>query len=74
MKVDLSDQEWATILAALRYYDNHDQGEPSSRSDEIHELATAEAFEGQEVISLDSDGIVELEARIVNGLRWLRRV
>lgn len=49
----LSDQDHATIIAALRYYQQHGQGDPENRSDEIHELAT----NGGYVTSMDADGI-----------------
>lgn len=45
--------EHATLLAALRYYQQHDQGEPSNRSDDIHDIAT----DGDVQISLDAAGI-----------------
>ena len=45
--------ERATILAALRYYQQQGQGDPSNRSDEIHDIAT----DGDNQISLDEEGI-----------------
>lgn len=45
-----------TLLAALQFYQNHDQGEPSNRTDEIHELAVGP----DDDISLDETGIAEL--------------
>lgn len=58
---ELDDAEHATVMAALRFYQQHDQGEPGSRSDEIHDLAT----NGGEVMSsLNADGIDELCERI----------
>jgi len=56
MLIEISDQEHATILAALRYYQENDQGEPASRSDAIHNIAT----DCDKVISLDEKGIDEL--------------
>ena len=52
--------ELATILAALRFYQQEGQGEPSNRSDSIHDIAT----DGDTQISLDSDGIDVLCERI----------
>lgn len=45
--------ERATILAALRYYQQQGQGDPSNRSDEIHDIATDVGNQ----ISLDEEGI-----------------
>lgn len=45
--------ERATILAALRYCQQQGQGDPSNRSDEIHDIAT----DGDNQISLDDEGI-----------------
>lgn len=56
----LSKTDVATILAALRYYQEGGQGDPDYRSDAIHEIATA----GGEVISLDDDGINDLCERV----------
>jgi hypothetical protein len=52
----LTDQEHATILAALRFYQENGQGDPANRSLDIHEIAT----NGDDVISLDEKGIDEL--------------
>lgn len=49
----LDDQDHATILAALRFYQEKGMGEPANRSDDIHEIATC----GDTVISLDDHGI-----------------
>lgn len=56
----VSEAEHATILAALRYYQMEGQGEPSHRSDMIHDIAT----NGDTVISLNAEGIDELCVRI----------
>lgn len=45
--------ERATILAALRHYQQQGQGNPSDRSDEIHDIATDVGNQ----ISLDEEGI-----------------
>jgi hypothetical protein len=45
-----------TILAALRYYQRAGQGEPKSRNDEIHRIAT------------DDDGTVSLDAVAIDRL------
>jgi hypothetical protein len=60
IKLRVTDQELHTILAALRFYQEHGQGEPANRSDWIHELAT----NGDDVISLDDAGIDELCERL----------
>lgn len=52
----VDDQQHATILAALRYYQEQGMGEPANRSDAIHEIATR----GDELISLDADAIDSL--------------
>lgn len=50
----------ATILAALRFYQAAGMGEPSNRSDEIHDIATS----GGDAISLDDEGIDDLCERL----------
>ncbi len=45
--------EKATILAALRYYQQQGLGDPSNRSEEIHDIATDSGNQ----ISLDEEGI-----------------
>lgn len=60
MKPAFNDQEYATILAALRFYQEYDQGEPSERSDAIHDIAT----NGDAVISLDNEAIDNLCEKI----------
>ncbi len=52
--------ELATILAALRFYQQEGQGEPSNRCDDIHHIAT----DGETQISLNSEGIDALRERI----------
>lgn len=49
-----------TILAALRFYQDHGMGEPANRSDAIHDLAT----NGEEDISYDADDINDLCERV----------
>lgn len=61
--LQLDDQEIATILAALRYYQENGQGDPMNRSDRIHDIAT----DMERTISLDSDGIDELCERLNTG-------
>lgn len=56
----MNNQELATVLAALRFYQANGQGNPANRSDAIHDIATA----GDEVISLDDDGIDDLCERL----------
>lgn len=55
------DAELATILAALRFYQQNGMGEPENRSDEIHDIATNN---GEVTSSLNDDGIDELCQRI----------
>lgn len=45
--------ETATILAALRFYQEHGQGDPANRSEAIHAIATNDG----DVISLDGNAI-----------------
>jgi hypothetical protein len=52
----LSDQRLHTILAALRFYQDKGMGNPANRSDWLHDIAT----NGDDVISLDEEGIDEL--------------
>lgn len=52
----ITDQQFHTIIAALRFYQQMGQGDPDNRSDWIHELATNSG----EVISLDDEGIDDL--------------
>jgi hypothetical protein len=58
--VFVTDSEHATILAALRFYQEHEQGDPYNRSDAIHDIAT----NGDECISLDGYAIDALCERI----------
>jgi hypothetical protein len=37
IELRVSDQDLATILAALGFYQEHGQGEPANRSDAIHD-------------------------------------
>lgn len=52
----IDDQQHATILAALRFYQQNGMGDPANRSDAIHDIAT----NMDQVISLDENGIDEL--------------
>ncbi len=52
----LDETETATILAALRFYQEKGQGDPAMRSLDIHDIATADDY----VISLDDNGIDDL--------------
>lgn len=56
----IDDQQHATILAALRFYQQEGMGDPAKRSDAIHDIAT----NMDEVISLDEAGIDELVAQL----------
>lgn len=60
MKIEISSTELATILAALRFYQEQGMGDPFNRSNDIHEIA----HDGGEVISLDDEGIDELCERL----------
>lgn len=58
MIIDISHRQHATIKAALSYYREGGQGEPSSRTDKIHALATADDAE----VSMDAgeiEGLIE---------------
>ena len=50
---EFDDQEHATVLAALRYYQQQGMGDPKNRTDDIHDIAT----DGDNVISMDAAGI-----------------
>ena len=56
----IDDDEMATILAALRYYQRHGQGDPFKRSDAIHDIAT----NGGKLTSLDDAAIDALCERL----------
>jgi len=60
MLLTVSEQELATILAALRFYQRCGQGDPANRSDEIHEIAT----NCDSVTSLNESDIDELCLKI----------
>lgn len=60
IKLSVSSQELSTILAALRYYQEENQGEPEERSDRIHAIATDDDNE----TSMNTDGIDALCERI----------
>ena len=60
----LPNQEKNTILAALFHYIESGFGEPFNRSDEVHDLASGEAEDLREDISLDEDGVSELLDRL----------
>lgn len=60
VQVMITPQERATILAALRYYQEYGQAEPALRSDAIHDIAT----DCGRVISLHAEAIDALCERI----------
>jgi hypothetical protein len=60
IKLEINGPELSTILAALRYYQEHHQDEPSERTDRIQAIATNDDTE----TSLDDDGIDVLCMRI----------
>ena len=53
---NLTDEQHATVLAALRFYQREGMGDPACRSEEIDDLAT----NGGEVTALDVVGISDL--------------
>lgn len=53
-------QDLATILAALRFYQQSGMGDPDNRSDEIHDIATS----GGDDTSMDDEGIDDLCERL----------
>jgi hypothetical protein len=60
--VELTPEEKATILAALRIYEVAGYGNPSRRSGWLHEIAT----DGGRLVSLDSEEINKLYDRLSN--------
>lgn len=60
-KYEMDHAEVSTVLAALRFYQSLNMGEPDSRPGWVHEIATDG---GTVMASLDSDGISELCERI----------
>lgn len=64
--VELSNQQRNTVLAALAHYHATQQGEPTRRTDAVHDLACGERCEGRRVrtlrpdVSLDQEGTKEL--------------
>ncbi len=60
LTITVDEAEHATILAALRYYQENGQGDPSNRSDDIHAIAAPDHV----MSSLDDDGIDALCERI----------
>lgn len=63
MIIEIDDAEHASILAALRFWQQHGMGDPDNRSDALHEVAT----NGNRVISLDGEEIDRLCERL-NGV------
>jgi hypothetical protein len=60
MRLRVSREEFHTIMAALRFYQEKGQGEPCNRSDAIHAIATNE----DEVTRLDVASIDALCERL----------
>lgn len=58
--LQLEREDVGTILAALRYYQQNGQGNPESRDDAIHDIATG----GGQFISRDDEGIDDLCHRL----------
>lgn len=61
----LEHAELATLRAALRHYLDSGLGDPSERTDDVHELAT----DCHLVTSLDDDGIDALDAKLCDLMR-----
>ncbi len=61
--VQVTAQEFHTIIAALRFYQESGMGDPGNRSDDIHDIAC----NGDETVSLDAVGIDNLCERINTG-------
>lgn len=57
---NLNTADLSTIKAALRFYLDKGQDEPSNREDHIHAIATCDG----EDISLDREGVTTLSAKI----------
>lgn len=69
MMLSISHAELATLRAALQMYRDAGGGDPSKRSDDIHDLAT----DGDAVMySLDDAGVDELDRRLQQALRVCR--
>jgi len=60
----LRPQEKNTVLAALLHYHDDGLGEPCKRSNDVHLLASGEAEDLDEDISLDQDGVQEPLGRL----------
>lgn len=60
INISVDEQQFHTIIAALCFYQEYRQVEPSRRTDWIHELAT----NGDEVTSLDGEGVDTLVNQI----------
>ncbi len=63
INIAVTEQEFYTIIAALRFYQESGMGDPGNRSDDIHALAC----NGDDVVSLDAVGIDNLCERINTG-------
>jgi hypothetical protein len=61
LRYGLNEQEQATVLAALRYYQMQGLGDPANRPDAIHEIATGV---NDTIVSLDDKGINALCERL----------
>ena len=54
--ITVAGAELATVLAALRFYQQSGMADPANRSDAIHDIAT----DYERIVSLDSDAIGSL--------------
>jgi len=63
--VEFEPEEIATLIAALAHYKWHGCGEPDARNAVIHKMATA----GDQLVSLDDEGIDALAIKLEGGLK-----
>ncbi len=57
---DLTLEELATVLGALRFYQSQGMGESQNRTDELNDVVTG----GGDLVSLDTEGIDTLCIRL----------
>ena len=60
MRLELDMDEVCTLIAALGYYVDNDQGEPECRTDSVHIDATGESIDYEVMSSLDNAAVCEL--------------
>jgi len=64
MRLELDMDEVCTIIAALGYYIDNDQGAPECRTDPVHVDATGESIDYEVMSSLDNAAVCELYEEI----------